>query len=99
MDIDASNLIIGIARPPLSKTDGYEPVMLPPTSTQTPVVSFRSADEESRKDSKLFRGVDRSAERFQSEWYPIPAPFCDPRASMEVSGDPTRITGRFPAKK
>lgn len=94
MDVDSSNLILGIGRK-LSKAQ-EEPSMLPSKSPVPSIMPFR-IEGPSRKDSRLTRGSDHSLSRFQSEWYPLPAPFCDPRPSMDLVGDPTRITGRLNA--
>ena len=92
---DASSLLLGLNRP-LTKIE-TEPTSLP---MKNPVpAQFVDYGEITRaKKSVAIKDGGRgfADDRFASEVYPIPAPLCDHRTTVDIFGDPSRYMGRAP---
>lgn len=88
---DASSLILGYTREPLSRIEN-EPTPLPPQSSLPGRLSFMGEITKTRQSVAYSDGGRQfSDERFDSERYPVEAPVCD-------SYLPTfsRLIGRHP---
>jgi hypothetical protein len=92
---DASSLLLGIDRK-LSKIES-EPQALPPANP-LPAQYAGLGDVTRVKRMVQFQDGGRSLsdERFESEWRPIQGTVCDPRDTVGIMGEPSRLQGRAP---